>query len=84
MKTIELLESVKCGMEKWELGVSPSGTIVLRMGKSPTFAELELSEVSSDEARRLGEMFIFYAREKERAGRKPATSKVRAEDNSNT
>ena len=52
-----MFKEVDCGLKKWKIGITETGTVVLSFDQYPIETELQLNDCSLREFRALGAMF---------------------------
>jgi hypothetical protein len=63
----KMLALVKCGFNKWAIGVDSNYTVKVSYDYHPGYLSLDLHDVSPDELRKLGNMFHFLADQTKKA-----------------
>lgn len=57
-------DKVKCGFNKWSIGIGDNGEVILEFNRHPHYGTIALHDVSIDELRSIGEMFLAATRKK--------------------
>lgn len=58
----DVVDNVYCGFNKYSLGISVCGNLVICYGSEPIYSKLELADLSVKDMRNLSEMFLLSAR----------------------
>jgi hypothetical protein len=61
------LAEVKCGFNKWSIGIDDNLTVKVGYCYHPGYLSLDLHDISVDELRKLGNMFHFIADQHKKA-----------------
>lgn len=59
-------DKTNCGFSKWSIGIDDNYNVIVELDRYPIGGALILSDASSDDFRKLGEMFLSIARESEK------------------
>jgi hypothetical protein len=57
-----IMDKVSCGFNKWSIGIGENEEVIVEFARHPHYGSIELHDVSVEDLRNLGEMFLAQAR----------------------